>query len=153
IAKLSSTGNVEWASSVGGTGGNLPDYILGVDTDSNDNVVITGFFESEKLFVGTHTIDKKTISENYFVAKLNSMGQPLWAKGTGNNVDASGSSVKVGADDNIYVLGRFYAGTITVDGVSLTSAGDADALLIKYSPDGYALAAINFGGDEFDSGA
>ena len=64
IAKVSANGNVEWASSVGGTGGNLPDYIFGVDVDSNDNVVITGMFESEKLFIGTLTIDRKTISEN-----------------------------------------------------------------------------------------
>ncbi|HEX6891231.1 MAG TPA: gliding motility-associated C-terminal domain-containing protein [Chryseolinea sp.] len=153
IVKLSTTGKVEWASSIGGSGGNLPDYILDVDIDLDDNVLITGMFESEKLFIGQQTIDRKTISENYFVAKLNSLGQSLWAKTTGLNVDASGWSVKVGTDNNIYVLGRFYAGTIAVDGFSLTSSGDADAMLIKYSGDGHVLAAINFGGDEFDSGA
>jgi hypothetical protein len=152
IVKLNSTGNVEWASGVGGSGGNLPDYIFDVDVDLDDNVVITGMFESEKLFIGQHSINRKTISENYFVAKLNSLGQSLWAKTTGLNVNASGWSVKVGTDNSIYVLGRFYAGTITVDGFSLTSSGDADVMLIKYSGEGHVLAAINFGGNEFDSG-
>jgi gliding motility-associated-like protein len=109
-------------------------------------------FESEELFIGTFSLPRKTISENFFVAKLNSMGQALWAKGTGLQIDASGYSVRVGKDDNIFVLGRFYDGMITVDNFFLTSAGEADALLIKYSPDGQALAAINFGGSEFDSG-
>ena len=152
IVKLTSMGGVEWASSIGGSGGNLPDYILGVDVDFNNNVVITGMFESEKLSIGSFTIDRKTISENYFVAKFNSVGQALWAKGTGLNVDVSGYAVKVGTDGNIYVLGRFYSGMITVDGFTLTSTGDADAMLIKYSSDGNALAAINFGGTDFDSG-
>jgi gliding motility-associated-like protein len=152
IAKLTSTGGVEWASSIGGSGENLPDYILGVDVDVNDNVLITGTFESEKLFIGAFTIDRKTISENYFVAKFNSAGQALWAKGTGLNVNVSGYDVKVGMDGNIYVLGRFYSGMITVDGFTLTSTGDADVMLIKYSSDGNAIAAINFGGTDFDSG-
>ena len=152
IVKLDSNGGVEWNSSVGGSGGNLPDYILGVDVDANDNVIITGMFESEKFFVGPFTIDRKTISENYFVAKLSDTGQALWLRGTGNAIDVSGYAVKVGTDGNIYVLGRFYAGTITVDGFSLTSTGDADAMLIKYSSDGNALGVIHFGGAEFDSG-
>ena len=152
IVRLDSNGDVEWNSSIGGSGGNLPDYILGVDVDVNDNVIITGMFESEKLFVGPFTINRKTISENYFVAKLSASGQPLWLKGTGNAIDVSGYAVKVGADGNIYVLGRFYAGTITVDGFTMTSAGGADAMLIKYSSDGNALGVINFGGTEFDSG-
>ena len=153
IVQLSSTGAVEWAAGVGGSGGNFPDYIYGVDVDSKDNVIVTGMFESEKLYIGSFTIERKTISENYFVTKFNSLGQALWAKGTGLNIDVSGYAVRVAADDNIYVLGRFYEGMITVDGFTLTSAGDADAMLVKYSPDGNALAVINFGGTEFDSGA
>ena len=153
IVKLDANGDVEWNSSIGGSGGNLPDYIYGVDVDSNDNVIITGMFEAEKLFVGPFTLDRKTISENYFVAKLSSTGQALWLRGTGNAINVSGYAVKVGADGNIYVLGRFYEGTITVDGFSMTSTGDADAMLIKYSSDGNALSVINFGGAEFDSGS
>jgi len=152
IAKLSPDGTVDWATSIGGSGGNLPDYIHGVDVDADNNVVITGMFESEELYIGDFRLPKKTISENFFVAKVSSQGQAMWAKGTGLNIDASGYSVKVGADGNIFVLGRFYDGMITVDNFSLTSAGEADGLLIKYSPNGQAIAAINFGGSNFDSG-
>jgi CHU_C Type IX secretion signal domain len=152
IFKLSRDGSIDWATSIGGSGGNLPDFIVGVDVDANNDIVITGLFESEELYIGDFTIPKKTISENFFIAKVSSQGQALWAKGTGLNTDAAGFSVKVGADNSIFVLGRFYNGTITVGSFTLISAGEADALLIKYSPDGQALAALNFGGSGWDTG-
>ena len=59
IVKLKPDGIVDWATSIGGSGGNLPDFIVGVDVDANNDIVITGLFESEELYVGTSQFPEK----------------------------------------------------------------------------------------------
>ena len=49
IAKYSSDGDVVWATRVGGTGAD--DEVTGVATDSNSNIVVSGYFSSTQITI------------------------------------------------------------------------------------------------------
>jgi hypothetical protein len=151
VASLTASGDVTWMRSFGGAGGLTPDYITAVDTDSDENIVVTGYFESDFMVFDNFMIPKQTVSENYFVAKLTRHGDALWAKGAQAAVDASGSDIGVDEDDNIHVVGRFYGGDTKFDQVSLPNAGDGDIFVVQYDPHGFVLQGKSFGGPEFDA--
>lgn len=151
VASLTASGEVIWMRSFGGAGDLTPDYITAVDTDSDENILVTGYFESEFMVFDNFLIPRQTVSENYFVAKLTKYGDAIWAKGAQAAVDASGSDIGVDEDDNVYVVGRFYGGDTKFDQVSLPNIGDADIFVVQYDPNGSVLQGKSFGGTEFDA--
>ena len=152
VISFTSNGTFNWVRSIGDASSANPDYIIGLDTDSQENVAITGFFESPHLRFDNIVIDAFTVSENYFVAKLSKDGVALWAKGAESHVDQSGYDLVIDQKDNVIVAGRFFGGTQTKFGnKTLTSSGDADAMIVKYDPLGNVLDARNIGGAKFDT--
>ncbi|HLT72359.1 MAG TPA: gliding motility-associated C-terminal domain-containing protein [Cyclobacteriaceae bacterium] len=151
VASLTASGEVTWMRSFGGADGLEPDYITGIDTDSDENIVVTGFFESEFMVFDDFKIPRQTVSENFFIAKLTRQGDVLWAKGAQAAVDNSGWDIGVDKDDNIYVVGRFVGGDTKFDQTSLPNAGDSDVFVVQYDPDGSVLQGRSFGGPEFDA--
>ncbi|MBI2774402.1 T9SS type A sorting domain-containing protein [Candidatus Dependentiae bacterium] len=98
IAKLDSAGNWLWAKRGGGI---YEEWLYGLDVDDNDNAQITGYFHSPTATFGNTSITNTTV-EDYFLAKYDSNGNELWAKGgakmwQGNSfcVDAVGNSYMV----------------------------------------------------------
>lgn len=78
-----------------------------------------------------------------------SMAQPLqhtWANRVGGPQDGEKQwRIAVDESGNVYAAGGF-RGTFSDQGISLTSAGGADILLLKYDPDGQLLWARSAGG-------
>lgn len=152
IASLTESGNVSWMRSFGGVDGPMPDYITGLDTDSDDNIVVTGFFESDFMKFDDILIPKRTFSENFFVAKLTNEGTTLWAKGSAKDSDSGGYDIAVDKNNNIFVTGRFFNGETAFDNISLSGEGYADIFVVEYTPAGIATRAKSFGGPLFESG-
>ena len=61
-----------------------------------------------------------------------------------------GEAIATGPDGAVYVAGTFDGTADFGDGVTATSAGDSDAFLVKYDPDGVALWARRAGTDVFN---
>ena len=105
VAKFTPQGKVLWAASAGGTG-NWVDEAKGLAVDSSGNVYINGSFTDNARF-GTTTLTGSP--NNAFVAKLDNMGQYLWAiglpDGAGGPVEDSIATDKNG---NCYITGRIY---------------------------------------------
>lgn len=150
IASVRPDGTVAWTQGVGGDG-NAYDYIRDVATDSENNIIITGFFNSPQISMDGHVVHAFTISENFILAKINSEGQTQWVRETEGGINQSGWGVDTDADDNIYVAGRCY-GNAKFGALTLPHAGQADAYIVKFSTDGTALAANSFGNDGYDAG-
>lgn len=78
-------------------------------------------------------------------------GAALWAKVAGDAGFQYGRVVATDADGNVIVVGGF-DGTLEVGKIKLVSAGDEDAFVAKFDPDGVLLWARRFGAASLDTG-
>jgi len=144
IAKYNASGNVVWAKNAGGTGG---DYSNSIAVDASGNSFITGYFNSANIQFGSTTLVNPNSSSggyNYFVAKYDTIGNPVWAKAAlGANV--TGNSIKLNAAGNIYVSG-FFMGSATFDTIAKNSNGSKDIFTAKYDTFGNAIWVKSIGG-------
>ncbi len=143
VVKLDANGNFIWAKNFGDGGSN---HATSVVVDQNGNVLVTGYFNSATLTMGTYTLNGNG-NDDVFIAKLDANGNVLWATNFGDNLAENANGITVDATGNSYITG-FYksanlvAGTQTLVNVAPTSA---DIFLIKLNPSGNVLNAASFG--------
>ena len=154
IAKYDSSGGLVWAKGVGGTGA---DNGNSIQVDSSGNTYVTGYFNGTVDFDPDGGVTNLTSvgSEDIFIAKYDSSGGLVWAKGVGGTGADHGKSVTVDSSGNSYVTGVF-SGTVDFDpdgGVTnLTSVGGQDVFIAKYDSSGALVWAKGVGGTSADSG-
>ncbi len=133
-----SDGTLSWANGMGGTGS---DEGNGLSVDGSGNAYITGYFIGTADFSGTPLTS--TGLADIFMAKYDSSGALVWAKGIGGTSSDSGNSVSVDSTGTVVYLTGIFNGTVDFDPVgtfNLTSGGTNDIFLAKYDNNG------NFGG-------
>jgi hypothetical protein len=82
IAKYNEGGDFMWAIS---GGGESAEYMGLISTDSQDNIYLTGEFDSEEITFGNQSISLYEGDGNVFLAKVNQSGQVLWLKADGGS--------------------------------------------------------------------
>lgn len=128
LAQLNPLGNWVWASQAGGT---LRDAALGVAVDDSGNAALTGYYQGTARFDG-NTLSTGATNE-IFVAKYNSSGRVLWARGAGASTGAdTGRAIACDRKGHIYVAGSFF-GSANFGGLNLNSAGDLGIFLAQYN--------------------
>ena len=152
ISKLNSSGEYVWAKSVGGTSVDRPNFMT---MDSSNNIYITGYFAGTVDFdpgAGTNELTSAG-SNDVFILKLNSSGEFVWVKNVGGTGSDIGTSMRIDSSNNIYVTG-YFNGTADFDPgagtENLTSAGSADAFILKLDSDGVYDWAKSMGGGNND---
>jgi hypothetical protein len=148
IAKYDSSGNFLWANAAGGTSW---DYGFGITTDANNNVFLTGMFESSSVNFGTNTLHTAG-AYDMFIVKYDESGNVQWAKSAGGTSSDCGYSVSTDAIGNAFVAGYFDSPTITFGTDTLTNAGSGDIFIAKYTPSGNAIWAKRAGDVWDDTG-
>ena len=136
VAKLNSSGVVQWVYTAGGTG---RDRGRKIALDSSGNIYVVGYYQNTVDFGGGNVTSNG--SWDAFILKLNSSGTFQWVKSyggsTGNDL---GRDVVVDSNDNVIMLGTF-RGTVNFDSgdgggeVNYTS-NDYDVFLIKLNSSG-----------------
>lgn len=108
VCKLDANGDFLWAA---GMGNGSADTAFGVDTDSDDNVHVTGNF--------IHTVDfdpgpevytvmsASTSDHDTFVWKLTAAGAFVWARGLGGDDNEFPTSIAVDATGKVCTVGGF----------------------------------------------
>ena len=146
IIKYSSTGEVEWAISVGGSS---YDYIYSVASTRDGGVIAGGYFLSSSIQVGDYTL---TNSGSYdgMIIKYSSEGEVEWARSVGGSSDDRITSVATTRDGGVIAGGYFYSSSIQVGDYTLTRSGSCDGMLIKYSSSGEVEWARSVGGSNTD---
>lgn len=114
VMKLDTSGNYKWAKSAGGYKDDISNAIA---ADVNGNVFVTGIFQSTLCPIGTTTLSNSSSSGTYwdiFTAKLDSLGNFLWAKKLGGTQDDKSFSISIDNNSNVYTTG-FYRTLVDFD--------------------------------------
>jgi hypothetical protein len=151
VAKFTSNGNYIWAKKIGNTGYDYP-YSLGID--NANNIYYGGIFQGTVDFDPNAGVQNVTGSggTDGFVASLDQNGNYRWV----TPINAS-YVYSIGLDNanNVIITGNFN-GTQDFDpgaGITnLTSNGNADIYLAKYTSAGALTWAFSVGGGNFDYG-
>jgi hypothetical protein len=110
ISKLDTAGIFVWAKAFSGSGSFYDNsFGLSMKVDANSNIYTTGNFEGTVDFdPGTGVYNLTSPGTDYFISKLNSNGDFLWAKASDEG-SAWGKSITVISDGNgqVYVTGYF----------------------------------------------
>ena len=152
IQKLSKSGNLIWAKSIGGTGTELG---LSVSIDYSNNILIAGSFTGTADFDPGVGIANMTSFGNTdaFVLKLNSSGNYLWAKQFGGTLADQVWSVSADHSNNV-ILGGEFRGSGDFDPgpgtLNLTSVGNRDFFIVKLTDMGNLDWAYGAGSTSHD---
>jgi len=126
-----------WSKRFGGIS-NDSGYSLSVD--SLGNVYITGHYSSSSIGFGGGVLTNAGGScgsypcSDIFLARFDSNGNHLWSKRFGGSGNDYGKSVSVDSSGNVYGTGYFQSINVDFGECPLSSAGDNDIYLIKYTP-------------------
>lgn len=141
-----------WGKQTGSTGG---DEGVALAVDAGGNVYYTGVFSGTVDFDPGRGIVNLTSagSNDVYIAKMNSSGQLLWAKGFGGAGLDVGSAITADAFGNVYAAG-WYSGTADFNpgaGVdSITSAGSDDIFIVRFDSSGNFAWVKSMGGINLD---
>jgi len=130
IAKISSSGEWQWAVRAGGSS---HEYGYGIALDSSGNIYATGSFEDNATFGNTSLISED--DDDIFVAKLSNSGSWLWAvKAGGARYDIS-KAIAVDSSGNVFITGCF-RDTANFGSTSLTAFAVPEIFVAKISSSG-----------------
>ena len=148
ILKLSTSGDFIWAKKLSGSG---TDWGRGIAIDESGNVYTTGEF-SEVPLILTRELARIFLVQiflvMFFIVKLNTNGEFVWAKSTQGSESKTGFSIAFDNSNNVYISGHF-AGTADFDPGSeefnLTATGTLNLFILKLNSDGEFIWAKNAG--------
>jgi len=151
LCKFTPDGDLIWARNWGGS---LLEWVFDVSTDLYDGVYICGYFNSNVDFdPGPGECIRRTGStENYdaYFSKFNSDGDFQWVQVWGGD-PTSDTPMSSDSDEmgSVYVCGSYFYDVDfdTGDGIkTLSSNGERDCFLVKFSSAGSYMWAISWGG-------
>ncbi|GAB3193910.1 gliding motility-associated-like protein [Pontibacter aydingkolensis] len=144
IAKYDAKGKLLWLKKDGGTGN---EYAQEIAVDAHGNIYILGFFskifDSNSCKIGDISLASKGNEHEYFLAKYDSKGNPIWVKqsyNSGHSIQTPGL-MKLDKEGNIIIEGTF-KGEMKIGDLTLKNDGKSYSLfLAKFSTDGNTLWA------------
>jgi hypothetical protein len=150
LVKYSPAGNVIWAKKAGGNDWDEANKVI---VDAASNIYIVGYFKSDSIAFGSTVLVNTTSGfADIFIAKYDSSGKFLWAKGAGGVSDDYAFSICSDSVCNLFITGTFSNATVTFDTFSLPNMGSEDVFIAKYDSTGSVLWANSAGGSSFDYG-
>ena len=149
LSKYDNDGHLLWATVAGG---DLIDQGYDIATDASGNSFVVGEIQTNSLHP-TATFGNITLTGHgdydWFVAKYDVNGNVVWAKNGGSTGGDFARSAALDPSGNLYVCGLF-SNSMTVDGVTVTSAGLFDVFLAKFDTNGALLWLRRAGGTGSD---
>jgi len=132
LAKYNSTGKVLWAKTVpkiskldSNTG------IYSIFTDNKNNVYTTGFYNYSITFDSISLSNNNGRDGDLFVNKSDSMGNIIWAKTFGGNLEDTGFAISGDNKGNLVLGGGIYSNNVLFGNDTLSSTGDLDVFVAK----------------------
>lgn len=158
VASYDNSGNYRWAFAIPclGTNGMISGYTVEVDIHSD--VLVTGYFQGEDVAFdpeGTANVTSNNYSQDIFLAKYTSSGTYKWVNTPGGTDHDFGEFVSSDPLGNHYFCGYFISSSVDFEPgpgeYILTTAGGADAFLVKYNTDGHVIWGFALGSAQQDA--
>jgi hypothetical protein len=141
LVKYKGNGDVAWVKTGIGDG-----ISYAVHVDRKDNVYITGEFYSSTISIGTQTLTRMDNDPDFFVVKLDTSGNSIWAKDGSNEY---GYSITSNQNGDVFVSGNYYTATLTIDTYTFNNPGGGGggyaSFLVRYDRYGNTIWVKNFG--------
>ncbi len=139
IVKLNPSGNFIWGKNIGGTS---TDEVQDINSDASGNIYLTGAFVGSADFDPHPTATDYRLSAgsaDYFVLKLGSNGNQIWAH-TFGKFGADETNAVITDSKGVYVAG-YFRGTVDFDPDTTTYnvssiSGSADPFIQKFDTSG-----------------
>lgn len=151
IAKFDLDGKKIWSTYYGGK---AYEHFYDVDTDSEANIIFTGWTASSDFQVEDNDYKRSFIGrpEQAILAKFSSDGQYIWATHFSGTQKTHGWGVAVDANDDIYFTGDANGEEFPITFNQNSTAQNEDCFLAKFSKDCEKIWARLYGG-RFDDRA
>ena len=135
-------------------GGALDDYGSSIGLDVLGNIYVTGFFKGVSDFDPSVVVFNLSSSgsSDVFVAKLDSLGNLLWAKSIGGSSSDFGNSISIDGSSNVFLTGRFYSYSDFDPGAgvyALSPIGTGDIFISKLDASGNFVWARSMGSSSY----
>jgi uncharacterized delta-60 repeat protein len=158
LAAFSAEGGLAWAKRAGSAGTNkCDDEVKAIAVAADDSILAVGRFQLTATFgqgEAAQTALGSRGGSDVFVAKYNSNGALVWAKGAGGSGEDMALAAAALADGSFAVAGYFSNTAIFGKGeanqTSLVSAGSTDIFIARYNADGTLAWAKRAGGQYAD---
>jgi len=155
FSKFDASGNFIWGKTIGGSNNELCNELA---IDKNKNIIITGLYYGAGDYDPSASIANLSWagSSDLFIAKYDSVGNYLWAKGISGANAESGKAAIADTAGNIYFTGYFEGSvdfdpspsTALLSSISLTK----DVFVAKFNSSGNYLFAKGFGNNDAEEG-
>ena len=142
VARINPSGVFLWVTPVAG---GLSNEALTVALDGAGNPIIAGDFWSTATF-GSTTLTTTLQFSELFIAKLDTLGNWVWARSASGSVQDNAGGIAVDAQGNAYVTGWFGGGSTTLGTTTLTGLAGFNLFITRLSSSGNFLWARTAGG-------
>jgi hypothetical protein len=140
LAKFDPSGNALWGKTYAAVTGdpiNSFSWPVDIKTDANGNSYLWGWCSSNASFGTTILVNPLSNSYSYYLAKINTSGDVVWAKAIyeKNFSFNYGDLLDLDESGNAYVGGHF-RDVISIEGTTLSPVGTNDFFAAKYLSNG-----------------
>ncbi|CAN5869268.1 hypothetical protein BH11BAC7_BH11BAC7_13340 [soil metagenome] len=155
VAKYNAAGSVLWVKNAGGT---MNDFPSAITSDPTGNVIVTGYFVSPTITIGTSTYSNAHAAGgtyDIFLMKYDPSGNLVWAHTEGANDDELALGLTADSNGDIYITGSFNDSLVYIGSTLLTNtttaSGISDMFVSKFASTGVAVWATSTGGTLTDA--
>jgi len=142
---------IDWITFLGGSG---LDMNRSVRTDSNNDVIITGFTRSNNFPITTGAFQSTNNGDiDAILTKFDSKGKLIWSTYFGGNGQDGSLALSVTKNNEYWICGDTRSSNLPVTSTAFQPAnkgGTADAWMAKFSIDGRLLFASYAGSGAYD---
>lgn len=136
-------------------GGDEWDGVQGLATDASGNIYAVGSTYSSNFPTSANAQQIKFAGKSdAFLVKLNQHGEIIWSTLFGGAEDEDGRNLVLDDHGNIHIIGRTNSKdlTVTEDAIQPDLAGQTDAFIASFTPQGRLLFSSYLGGKGYDKG-
>ncbi len=142
VVKIDVEGNIQWKNNFGGS---LDDFSRAIIEDIDGNFVVVG--ETYSFDFDANENHSSEGKRDYFVIKINNLGQKIWTRCYGGENNEYARSVVQNNAGEYVIIGESYS----ISGQPTNNHGSAEYWLIKVNTtDGSLIWQKNYGGEGHD---